>query len=68
MLTLVVEHENGMISLYGHCSELAVTEGERIFAGQPIAFVRSTGRSTVSRLHFEVRINNLPVDPLSFLR
>lgn len=67
-LTVVVEHENGMISLYGHCSELAVTEGERVFAGQPIAFVGSTGRSTGSHLHFEVRINNLPVDPLSFLR
>jgi murein DD-endopeptidase MepM/ murein hydrolase activator NlpD len=54
--------------LYAHCSQLYVTVGERVSAGQVIALVGSTGVSTGSHLHFEIRIEGQPVDPLLMLR
>ncbi|MDD2351192.1 MAG: peptidoglycan DD-metalloendopeptidase family protein [Synergistaceae bacterium] len=66
--TVVIDHAYGITTLYGHCSELAVQKGDPVYSGQIISYVGSTGRSTGSHLHFEVRKNNLPVDPLSALR
>jgi len=66
--TVVVDHIDGITTLYGHCSELAVQKGDPVYSGQLISYVGSTGRSTGSHLHFEVRKNNLPVDPLNALR
>ena len=60
--------KNGEIStLYAHCSEILIKEGERIDQGKAIAKVGSTGKSTGPHLHFEIRKNNVPVDPEKIL-
>lgn len=63
-----IEIVNGEIStLYAHCSELLVTEGESVKQGQVIAKVGSTGKSTGPHLHFEIRRNELSVNPEEIL-
>ncbi len=64
---VIIEHGNGISTLYAHASEVYVTEGQAIQKGQPIARVGSTGFSTGPHLHFEVRVNGEPVDPAQFL-
>jgi murein DD-endopeptidase MepM/ murein hydrolase activator NlpD len=53
---------------YGHASKLLAQVGDEVAAGQVIALVGSTGHSTGSHLHFEVRVDNEPVDPLPILQ
>jgi len=65
--TVVVRHDNGYESLYGHTSKNLVTAGERVAAGTVIAEVGSTGRSTGPHLHLEVRRHGKPVNPLPHL-
>lgn len=57
---------NRYISLYGHCSSLAVSVGQRVSKGQVIGYVGSTGNSTGPHLHLEVYVNGSRVDPLKF--
>ncbi|MDZ7996232.1 MAG: murein hydrolase activator EnvC family protein [Nostoc sp. EfeVER01] len=64
---LIIDHGNGMTTLYGHTSELYVSEGQAVERGQAIAAVGSTGFSTGPHLHFEVRRNGTPVDPANYL-
>ena len=64
---VVIDHGGGVSTLYGHCSALLVTEGQTIAQGQEIGRVGSTGYSTGPHLHFEVRRDGQPVDPLGFL-
>lgn len=63
-----ISHGNGIETLYGHCSELLVGIGEKITRGQLIARMGSTGDSTGSHLHYEVRVNGTAVNPASFLQ
>lgn len=60
---VIVEHADGTESRYAHCSALDVAEGDQVLAGQAIARVGSTGRSTGPHLHFEVRKDGIPIDP-----
>lgn len=66
--TVVVDHGGGYTTLYAHCSRLMIGSGSRVQQGQTIAAVGSTGRSTGSHCHFEVRVNGRPVNPLRVLR
>lgn len=58
-----VDHGNGFITCYAHCSQLLVQAGEQVSQGQTIGLVGSTGRSTGPHLHFEVRWQEEPIDP-----
>lgn len=62
-----LDHGNGIVTYYGHCSKLLVPEGAVVAKGDLIAKVGNTGRSTGPHLHFEVRINGTPTDPLAYL-
>ena len=62
-----IEHENGRMTRYGHCSRLLVNVGDKVYQGQNIALVGNTGHSFGNHLHFEVRFNGNPVDPRPYL-
>ena len=62
-----IDHGSGLSTRYGHLSEIDVHVGQTVTRGQTIGLVGSTGRSTGPHLHYEVRINNHPVDPRQYL-
>ena len=62
-----VDHGNGLVTRYGHLSEILVAEGQEVTAGALLGRLGSTGRSTGPHLHYEVRVDGEPVDPERFL-
>ena len=62
-----IDHGNGLVSRYAHASQLGVKEGDLVVRGQQIGGIGSTGRSTGPHLHFEVRLNGVPQNPVRFL-
>lgn len=60
---VVVRHDNGLETVYGHLSKQLVDENQNVKAGEPIALGGNTGRSTGSHLHFETRFLGIPIDP-----
>ena len=64
---VVIDHENGIQTYYAHCSSLNVSVGDRVYQGQTIARVGSTGRSTGNHCHFQVKVNGETVSPYTYL-
>jgi len=64
---LEIDHGGGFLTRYAHVSQFAASEGDLVVRGQQVASVGSTGRSTGPHLHFEVRLNGVPQDPVRFL-
>lgn len=65
--TVLVRHADGLVTVYGHASEMKVKRGQTIKRGQEIATAGRTGNATAPKLHFEVRKNSTPVDPSGYL-
>lgn len=65
---IMIDHGNGISTRFGHLSGFAVTAGQSVHRGDVIGYVGSSGRSTGPHLHYEVRINDTPVNPYKYLR
>ena len=65
---VILDHGQGVETLYAHLSGYAVTAGQEVHRGDVIGYVGSSGRSTGPHLHYEVRIHDTPVNPHKYLR
>ncbi|MDR3277676.1 MAG: peptidoglycan DD-metalloendopeptidase family protein [Oscillospiraceae bacterium] len=66
-LMLQIQHDNGDVTYYAHCSKLIAAEGERVARGQEIALMGRTGVASGVHCHFEIRVDGTPVDPERYL-
>jgi murein DD-endopeptidase MepM/ murein hydrolase activator NlpD len=66
-LTLEIEHKNGIKTKYAHLNEIFVSKGDIVEKGKIIADMGSSGRATGQHLHYEVRVDNIPQNPFSFI-
>lgn len=66
--TVIIQHDNNMITYYAHCDKLLVQEGDNVKLGDQIATIGLTGRTTGPHVHFEVRINNEAVNPQKYVK
>lgn len=64
---LIINHGNGVQTLYGHCNTILVSQGTTVSQGQAIATVGSTGNSTGPHLHLEIRVNGTTLNPQNYL-
>ena len=65
---MVIDHGDGLSTLYAHNSQLVASVGQTVAQGQVISKVGTTGSSTGNHLHFEVKVNGTAVDPMGYLR
>jgi murein DD-endopeptidase MepM/ murein hydrolase activator NlpD len=65
--TVIIDHGHGMVTRYGHCQKFLKKRGEKVKRWEPIALVGNTGRSTGSHVHYEVRLNGIPVNPFKYI-
>ena len=64
---LIIDHGNGISTLYAHNTAINVSLGQKVSKGETISLVGSTGRSTGNHVHFEIRINGKPINPTSYV-
>jgi len=64
---VMIDHGNGIATLYAHLSRVDVAAGQTVQQGQQIGAIGATGEATGDHLHFEVRVNNTPTDPMPYL-
>ena len=65
---VIIDHGHGVKTVYGHMSGFAITAGDEVRRGQVIGYIGMSGRSTGPHVHYEVRIQNVPVNPHKYLR
>lgn len=65
--TVIVQHDDGSETIYGHSAQLSVEEGQRVKAGDQLGLVGSTGHSYGTHLHLELHVNGAPIDPAPWL-
>jgi murein DD-endopeptidase MepM/ murein hydrolase activator NlpD len=65
--TFQIDHGNGIVTKFAHCSRIVVHVGQQVTRGQLIATVGNTGLATGPHLHYEVHVNGQPVDPLKYV-
>ena len=65
--TFEIDHGNGIVTKFAHCSRIVVRTGDQVKRGQVVAMVGNTGLSTGPHLHYEVHVNGHPVDPLRYV-
>lgn len=66
-LSMMVDHGSGIKTRYAHLHSIAIKRGQKVTRGELIAYVGSTGRSTGPHLHYEVRLNGVPVNPMRYV-
>jgi murein DD-endopeptidase MepM/ murein hydrolase activator NlpD len=66
-LVMEIDHGNGIVTKFAHCSRLIAREGQRVTRGQTVAAVGNTGLSTGPHLHYEIHVNGRVVDPLKYV-
>jgi murein DD-endopeptidase MepM/ murein hydrolase activator NlpD len=66
--SVVIDHGGEIFSMYFHLDKINVKKGEKVFKGEVVGLVGSTGRSTEPHLHWGMRINNMRIDPISFVK
>ena len=64
---IVIDHGFGRVTKYGHLKKLLVKRGQKVKRGDVIGLLGNTGRSTGPHVHYEVRINGTPVNPLKYI-
>ena len=64
---VIIDHGHGLITRYGHCQKFLKKRGEKVKRWEPIALVGNTGRSTGPHVHYEVRLNGIPVNPFKYI-
>lgn len=65
---VMIDHGNGMLTVYGHSSKLLVAQGTKVYKGQVIALVGETGNATGNHVHFEIRKNGVAVNPAPYIK
>ena len=65
--TVIIDHGHGMLTRYGHCQKFLKKRGEKVKRWEPIALVGDTGRSTGPHVHYELRLNGIPVNPFKYI-
>ena len=65
--TVIIDHGHGMVTRYGHAQKFLKKRGEKVKRYEPIALVGNTGRSTGPHVHYEVRLNGIPVNPYKYI-
>lgn len=64
---IILDHGDGVQTLYAHAQKVLVRAGDKVTRGEPIALVGRTGNATTVHCHFELRIDNRPIDPVPHL-